>query len=151
VVLDSLPLTSNGKVDRRALPEPGGLMAAPEKQTTFVAPQTELEQNIALIWQEVLQVQGIGVHDSFFDLGGNSVHIIQVHSKLRDLLNQDLPIVKMFEYPTIHALSQYIGQGQEHHPALEQSSERAEARRASRRRRRGRRQSPGNGKNLRRS
>jgi acyl carrier protein len=136
VVLDELPLTANGKVDRRALPEPD--LRRPEETKTFVAPETELEQTIAGIWGKVLEVETLGVHDSFFDLGGNSIHIIQVHSELRQVLNLELPVIKMFEYPTIHSLTQFISEGQEQLPALEKSADRAEARRSSRRRRRAR-------------
>lgn len=134
VLLDALPLTPNGKVDRRALPEPD--MAGVEQEKTFVAPQTDLERTIASIWQEVLQVERVSVHDSFFDLGGNSVHVVQVYNKLRELMGEDLPIVKMFEYPTIHSLARYMVQGQDKRSFLQQERERARTRRELREQRR---------------
>ena len=71
VFLESLPLTPNGKVDRRALPAPG--KARPELDVTYVVPQSDIEKQLARIWEEVLDVRPIGIHDNFFDLGGHSL------------------------------------------------------------------------------
>ena len=68
VFLESLPVTPNGKVDRRALPAPGN--ARPELDMTYVIPQSDIEEQLARIWEEVLDVRPIGIHDNFFDLGG---------------------------------------------------------------------------------
>jgi aryl carrier-like protein len=134
VTLDALPLTSNGKVDRRKLPEPD--LAVSEESEGFVAPQTELERVIAVAWQEVLELERVGIHDNFFDLGGNSVHVIQVHNKLRETLGQDLTIVKLFEHTTVHSLSKFLSQSEDKQPSSMRGDERGTARRASRRRRR---------------
>jgi amino acid adenylation domain-containing protein len=108
VEMESLPLTPNGKVDRRALPEPE--QSRPELESSFVAPETELEQIIAGIWREVLEVERVGVHDGFFDLGGHSLLLAQAHSRLRNTLNRDISMVDLFKYPTISALAKYLSE-----------------------------------------
>ncbi|MCA1601871.1 MAG: phosphopantetheine-binding protein, partial [Acidobacteria bacterium] len=106
VVLDGLPLTPNGKVDRKALPAPEDIR--PELEATHVAPRTEVEQNIAAIWQEALHVEKVGVHDNFFDLGGHSLLMVKVHNKLRGAMNKELSIIDMFRYPTVSSLASYL-------------------------------------------
>jgi hypothetical protein len=123
VVLDRLPLTENGKVNRRALPAPSE--AAPPSGVRYVAPQSKLEQIIAQIWQRVLGVAQVGIHDNFFDLGGHSLLMAQAHSQLRETLQYDLPLVKLLEYPTISALAGYIAHEQPGAEFLQQSQERA--------------------------
>ncbi|MEH1848674.1 MAG: amino acid adenylation domain-containing protein [Nostoc sp.] len=108
VVLDALPLTPNGKVDRRALPDPQGLR--PELTAAYEAPKSDIEQAIATVWQEVLHIEKVGVNDNFFDLGGNSLLIVQVNNKLRKLFNQDLSIVEIFQNPTISSLAGYLSE-----------------------------------------
>ncbi|HEX6289174.1 MAG TPA: amino acid adenylation domain-containing protein, partial [Herpetosiphonaceae bacterium] len=120
VVLDALPLTPNGKLDRRALPRPEDQRSPAAR----VLPQTELERSIAAIWQEVLHVDRLGVDDNFFDLGGSSVHIVQVHSKLRDLLQRDMPVVELFKYPTVGALAKWLSQGPNARPSFEEIDDR---------------------------
>jgi amino acid adenylation domain-containing protein len=123
VFLDELPMTPNGKVDRRALPAPDG--TRPELEATFVMPQTETERALATIWQKVLEVDKVGIHDNFFDLGGHSLLIIKVHSKLQKVFERDLSIVEMFKYPTISALTEYLTQEPGDRPALQPSRDRA--------------------------
>ncbi|MEY2467236.1 MAG: hypothetical protein QOD03_1757, partial [Verrucomicrobiota bacterium] len=108
VILDKLPLTPNGKVDRKALPKPATARVA--TQTAFTPAQTELEKTIADIWQELLQVERVGLNDNFFDLGGHSLLLAQVHARLRDELKRDLPIIKLFQYPTIQSLAKFLGE-----------------------------------------
>jgi amino acid adenylation domain-containing protein len=106
VVLEALPLTPNGKIDRQALPQPEGQRAALE--TAYIAPRGDIEQKIATILKTVLQIDQIGVHDNFFDLGGNSLLLVQVQEKLVNALNRDVPVVALFQYPTINALAHYL-------------------------------------------
>ena len=106
VLLDALPLTSNGKVDRRRLPAPD--TARPELERTFVAPRTEAEQTIAAIWRKVLHLDHVGVHDNFFDLGGHSLFILQVHNELRESFDKEIAMVEMFRHPTISSLADYF-------------------------------------------
>jgi amino acid adenylation domain-containing protein len=107
VALGSLPLTANGKVDRRALPAP--VSARQEEDEQYAAPQTEMEHRVVAIWREVLGAERIGVHDNFFDLGGHSLLIVRVHNKLRETLHREIPIVELFRHPTVTALSEYLG------------------------------------------
>jgi len=108
ILLEALPLLPNGKLDRRSLPAPNHLQ--PELAATYVTPRTELEQTIATIWQEVLQVAKVGLYDNFFDLGGHSLLMIQVHSKLRQILNRDVSMIEMFKYPTVNSFAKYLSQ-----------------------------------------
>ncbi|HEY6169554.1 MAG TPA: amino acid adenylation domain-containing protein, partial [Verrucomicrobiae bacterium] len=108
VFLDALPLTPNGKVNRKALPAPEG--QRPELGTAFVAPGTELEQTVAGIWRELLRVEQVGLHDNFFDLGGHSLLVVQMQARLRDALGRDVPVVKLFQHPTISALTNFLSE-----------------------------------------
>ncbi|MBD2606574.1 non-ribosomal peptide synthetase [Scytonema hofmannii FACHB-248] len=111
VQLKALPLTTNGKVDRRAFPVPDG--DRPELEEVYVAPRFEMERVIATIWQEVLHLEKVGVNDNFFDLGGHSLLMVQVNRKLREVLQRDLSVVEMFQNPTINSLAQHLSQKQE--------------------------------------
>lgn len=102
--LESLPLTPNGKVDRAALPRPD----LKRTTVTYLPPSNEIEQTITTIWQDVLHVDKVGIHDNFFDLGGHSLLLIQVQAKLREMCKNDVTIVDLFKYPTISALAHYL-------------------------------------------
>jgi surfactin family lipopeptide synthetase C len=108
VVLDKFPLSPNGKVDRRALPEPDN--ARPALEQAFVAPRSQIEQRIARVWEKVLGIERVGAHDNFFDLGGHSLQMVRVQDKLREEFAQKLSIVELFQYPTIGALASHIAQ-----------------------------------------
>lgn len=108
VQLDKIPLTPNGKVSREELPLPKRAQA--QKSTTFIAPQTGAEKIIAGIWKEVLRMDKIGINDNFFDLGGNSLNIIEVNTKLQDNMGKDIPIVTLFTYSTIRSLALHLDQ-----------------------------------------
>ncbi|WP_437299547.1 non-ribosomal peptide synthase/polyketide synthase [Sorangium sp. So ce426] len=97
VLLDELPLTSNGKVDRAALPLPQG----DQVQRSYVAPRSELERKLAEIWSEVLGVESAGIHDDFFELGGHSLLATQVISRVRSALEVELPLRALFEGRTL--------------------------------------------------
>ncbi|MEH1807642.1 amino acid adenylation domain-containing protein [Nostoc sp.] len=108
IFLDTLPLLPNGKVNRRALPLPEDLR--PALTTTYQVPQSEMEQQIAKLWQEVLHLERVGIHDNFFDLGGHSLLMIQVNHKLQVNLQRNISVVEMFQNPTIYSLAQYLSQ-----------------------------------------
>ena len=129
MILDEFPLSPNGKVNRRALPEPG--QQRQQSSAAFVSPQNELEHQIAEIWHSMLQLDKIGIHDNFFELGGHSLLAIQVHSKLQELLDMDISVVEVFQYPTIHSMAQYISQKQQQ-PEVEPEQVRGEKRTARR-------------------
>jgi amino acid adenylation domain-containing protein len=124
VTLDEMPLTVNGKVERQALPTPESLR--PELEVAYVAPQTELEQIIATIWQEVLHLEKVGIYDNFFDLGGHSLLIAQVHSRLQARLERNISMVEMFKYPTIELLAKHLSFNREEKPIFEEISDLAQ-------------------------
>jgi aryl carrier-like protein len=77
-------------------------------ERSLVVPRTEIEGKIATAWQEVLGVETVGVHDNFFDLGGNSLLIIQLYHKLREVLSSELLLTDLFQYPTISSLAKSL-------------------------------------------
>jgi amino acid adenylation domain-containing protein len=108
LLLDSLPLTPNGKVNRRALP-------VPENQrplAVYQPPQSEIEKTIATVWKTVLNLEKVGIHDNFFDIGGQSLLMLQVNHKLQTVLNREISVVTLFQNPTIYSLAQYLSQQQ---------------------------------------
>ncbi|HYH82424.1 MAG TPA: amino acid adenylation domain-containing protein [Longimicrobium sp.] len=108
-IVPALPRTPGGKVDRRALPDPRPLAAAPA--AAHVAPRGEVEQALAGIWRDVLGVERVGIHDRFFDLGGNSLLIVQVYDRVTARLGERISLVELFQYPTIAALAERLGEG----------------------------------------
>ncbi len=115
VTLEVLPLTPNGKIDRKALPAPD--TTRPQLEAAYQPPQTEVEQKIADIWQEVLNVENVGIHDNFFELGGHSLLLVQVHSKLREVFKRELSVLDLFRYPTISSLADYFNQVKNQQPS----------------------------------
>ena len=110
VILDKLPLTTSGKVDRRQLPAPNE--DRPELEESFVAARTPLEQEIANIWEQVLKVRGVGVHDNFFVLGGHSLLATQVISRVNELLQVEMALRDLFEQPTVAGFALVTAQRQ---------------------------------------
>jgi thioesterase domain-containing protein len=108
VELDALPLTSNGKLDRAALPAPDS--ARPDQADRYVAPATPVEETLAEIWAEVLGLDRVGVHDDFFDLGGHSLLVTQVVARLRTL-GWDIGVGDFFDHPTVHGTAPLITTG----------------------------------------
>jgi len=106
VVLETLPLTPNGKLDRLALPAPS--LTRPELDTNFVAPRTPVEERLVEIWEEVLGLERVGVHDDFFELGGHSLLATRVVSRVRGGLRAELPLRYLFETPTVAGLARRI-------------------------------------------
>ena len=106
VVLEALPLTHNGKVDREALPAPEGVSFRPD--ALFVAPRGPLEEEVASIWGAVLGLERVGAHDNFFDLGGHSLLATQVISRLREATGVEIPLRALFESPTVAGMAERI-------------------------------------------
>ena len=119
VMLEGLPLSTNGKLDRRALPSPE--MTRPTLAANYLAPANEIERQITQVWQEVLRIEEVGVSDNFFELGGHSLLLAQVHGRLVKMLGRELPIVTLFKYPTVAALAEHLGAGQENTAAASHS------------------------------
>jgi len=107
VILAKLPVTPNGKVDRKALPAPPQTVA----ERAAAAPQNRTQQTILGIWRELLGLDRISVHDNFFALGGHSVLLVKAHGLLKASFGREIPTVKLFERPTIAALAQYLDEG----------------------------------------
>jgi acyl carrier protein len=73
-----------------------------------MAPGTSMEKLVADIWKEILQLDAVGIHDNFFEIGGNSISILKMQGKLKKALEKDIPVVKLFKYPTIHTLALFL-------------------------------------------
>jgi len=102
MVLEALPLTSNAKVDRKALPAPEGARA---QEATYVAPRDQMEQELAALWSEVLGVERVGIHDDFLSLGGHSLLATRLVSRVRQAFQVELPLKDFFAAPTVAELS----------------------------------------------
>jgi amino acid adenylation domain-containing protein len=116
VVLDALPVSPNGKVDRRALPAPGG--DRPRMQQTAIPPRTATEAALAEIWQEVLTLDQVGIDDNFFELGGHSLLATRVIVRVRDTWSVNLTVRHLFEAPTVAGLAGRIEEARSNGAAL---------------------------------
>jgi acyl carrier protein len=105
MVLESLPLSPNGKIDRKALPEPQA-----RASQVYVAPRNEVEERLAGIWAEVLRQDRVGIQDNFFELGGDSLSAMQVTARISTALGVELPVHHLFEAPTVGELAEVIQQ-----------------------------------------
>lgn len=108
VTLTEMPLSPNGKIDRRALPTP--TTSSPSLIEAYVAPKTEQEKIIAALWAQVLQVDRVGLYDNFFELGGHSLLATQVISRVKNALGVEFPLRRLFENPTVSKMSTAITQ-----------------------------------------
>lgn len=108
IQLAEMPLTPNGKLNKKLLTLLGGKKL--QLGVTYVAPHHEMEISIAALWKEILQIEKVGIDDNFFDLGGNSLQIVQVSSRLQEMLGREVPVVTLFRYPTIRTLVQSINE-----------------------------------------
>lgn len=130
VWLKEFPLSPNGKVDRKALPAPSSVGTEPGKSR--VLPRTEMEKTLAVIWQKALGVEQVGAEENFFELGGNSLLLVRIQGELRTLLNQDLTVTVLFQYPTISSLASYLSQKDSRRAAAPKIRQRAERQIAAR-------------------
>jgi hypothetical protein len=112
--LPSLPKTSTGKVDRRALPDP----EAPAAKV-YVPPGTATERAVAAVWCEVLGRERVGREDNFFDLGGHSLLVVRAHARLRETLGREISVIDLFRHPTVAALARHLSRDEER-PAFQQ-------------------------------
>jgi amino acid adenylation domain-containing protein len=108
VVLDAVPLNANGKVDRKALPEPERVDLVSEE--TYLAPRNVLELQLAQIWQAILAVEQVGVRDNFFDLGGHSLLAVRLIAQIRKRIGQELPLATLIEAATIERLAAFLSE-----------------------------------------
>ena len=98
-------------------------------QEAFVAPRTEVEQTIAWIWQDLLQIEKVGLHDNFFDLGGHSLLLTQVHTKLQSTFNRKISMIDMFKYPSVNSLADFLSKEERYPASMRESKDRAGTRR----------------------
>jgi acyl carrier protein len=126
VFLDVLPLTENGKIDRKALlkqPAPIPAGAATGSQA-----ESEIERILVGVWKEALGVASVGIHDNFFDLGAHSLTVAEVQAKLQETLGREIPLVDLFQFSTVSALASHLAGTRPRGPA----SDRAQRRRLAR-------------------
>jgi len=107
VVMDKLPLTDNGKVDRRELPPPWDKQVA---QTIFEPPRTPLEKALSEIWGQLLSLEQVGVEDNFFRLGGHSLLAVRLVAKIAERTRRELSVAAIFRHPNIRSLALYLEQ-----------------------------------------
>ncbi|PSM49079.1 amino acid adenylation protein [Chroococcidiopsis sp. CCALA 051] len=106
VMMEALPLTPNGKVDRRSLPEPKN--TRPALTQAYVSPSTSIEQQIAEVWSQILEIEQVGIYDNFFELGGHSLLTAQLLSQIKNIFQVDVPLFYLFKKPTIAGLVEAI-------------------------------------------
>ena len=126
VLLEALPLTPNGKIDRNALPAPD---RARSESTTHEPPKNDLEREIISVLKELLGADEVGVDDNFFDVGANSLLMVQASVRLRTALGRNVPLVRMFQFPTARALASSLGVSDADAGAVKRSQDRAQVRR----------------------
>jgi len=130
VFLDAFPRTPAGKVDRKALPPPDDARVAAGAE--YVEPAGELERRIAGIWRDALSLERVGVDDNFFDLGGHSLLVAQIHGRLETALGRTFPLMLLFTQPTVRSLAASLaGSEPEEQFSAETIKDRADLRRAS--------------------
>ena len=108
-----MPTTATGKIDRRALPAPGRVR--PLLDGAFVPARTAAEQQITAIWAGLLGLRTVGVNDNFFDLGGDSLLLLRMHARLREVFGTEVPLVEVFAHPTIATLAGHLVRPGSHH------------------------------------
>ena len=136
VSLERLPLTPNGKLDRARLPAPD--RARVESASAYVAPAGDTEEKIAAVWRDLLGIDHVGVDHRFFDLGGNSLMMVQAEGRLRAALGRSVSIVELFRFPTVRGLAAHLdaSSGGDNAAVQGEANDRARARRDGLRRRR---------------
>ncbi|WP_298776692.1 amino acid adenylation domain-containing protein, partial [uncultured Shewanella sp.] len=112
-VIDAVPLTLNGKLDKKALPEPIFIDAG-----NYSPPRNELEQQLCQIWQAVLGLEQVGIHDNFFRIGGDSISAIRLNAEARERANIDIPLVELFKHSTIALLAIHLAEHSDKHQPI---------------------------------
>jgi tyrocidine synthetase-3 len=108
VPVERIPLTANGKVDRKSLPAIESTRLPLHRKQGYAAPGTDIEKLIADIWKEVLELEKISIDDNFFEIGGNSLNMLQINDRLNSLFENKLAVIVMFRYTTIRTLAQFL-------------------------------------------
>ncbi|MCB0155794.1 MAG: amino acid adenylation domain-containing protein [Anaerolineae bacterium] len=121
VMLEAMPLTPNGKINRRGLPAPN--LARPELTQVYVAPRSEIEEALANIWLQLLPVERVGIYDDFFELGGHSLLATQTIARIQQRFQVTLPLQTIFDTPTVAELAVRLVQQESEHLAQEDLAE----------------------------
>jgi amino acid adenylation domain-containing protein len=130
VFMERLPHNTTGKIDRAALPEADAEASA--RDAVYVEPVTELERTVAELWQELLGLEKVGVHDNFFDLGGHSLLVVRMQGRLKEILGREVMVAELFKYPTVSTLAWHFSRGpQDESNGAAAHQQRAAARRES--------------------
>ncbi|MCP4214679.1 MAG: amino acid adenylation domain-containing protein [bacterium] len=103
--LPAIPLTENGKIDRKELRASANPATSGQ---TYTAPRNQVESQIGKVWQEVLKLEQVGIHDNYFDVGGTSLDIIKINKRLKENFQMDIPVASMFRYTTIHTMAGFL-------------------------------------------
>jgi acyl carrier protein len=127
VALPSFPLSEHGKVDRAALATLE--LASNHKSIPTTVPEGELERTLAQLWQRILKVPTVGLDDNFFDLGGDSLLLVAVHSNLQKILQMEIPVTDLFEFATIRKFAQHLDRSESKTEALSDAQTRAQRQR----------------------
>jgi acyl carrier protein len=109
IVLEQMPQTPNGKIDRKALPAPDQLAAKTAR--AYVAPENDLESKLVALWCEVLGVDRVGIEDNFFDIGGHSLLVVKLHRRLRAELSSSVALTDLYRFPTVRSLVTQLSSG----------------------------------------
>lgn len=128
IPVEAMPLTPSGKIDRQALPAPN--TQRPQLAQAYMAARNQSEQFLAGVWAQLLNLDQVGIHDNFFELGGDSLLTLQVAAQIQQELGIELPVVKLFQHPTIAELANFLNQGANDRPTHTQHQERAQLQRA---------------------
>jgi acyl carrier protein len=121
VILDELPVSANGKIDRKALPLPG--RSRPELEIPFAAGRTPAEKQLSQIWADILELDEVGIHDNFLDLGGNSLAATRIVSQVFASFQIQVPLRSLFQSPTVAEMAAVIAEHENNriaHPELKQ-------------------------------
>jgi amino acid adenylation domain-containing protein len=123
VRLENFPLTPNSKLDRKALPQPGS--KRPLLAKDYIAPRTASEKQLAGLWRELLQLEEVGIDDSFFELGGDSLAVVRMVRQYHTHFGHEIPPVKVFQYPTIAMLAEFLDRSESKSAFLLEAEDRA--------------------------
>ncbi|HWI55843.1 MAG TPA: phosphopantetheine-binding protein, partial [Bacillota bacterium] len=129
VALEEFPMTSSGKLDRKALPAPDVSQKAPAP--AIVELRNPMERQIAECWQDLLRSEAIGLDDNFFDLGGHSLLAVQAQARLEERLGIKFPVIKIFQNPTVRSLARCLGKNPSEHVPAARIQDRAQKQRAA--------------------
>lgn len=118
--MEAFPLTSNGKINRKELPQPSMIL---EQEIDFTQPKTVVQQKLVEIWKRKLKVDRVGINNNFFEMGGDSLMLMEIHREIKKEFDLNFPVTDLFRYPTIESLTENLKFVQEDNPAIEQKND----------------------------